>query len=103
MYQWRHRKCQYRVDFSDVEDEKHFTLDCTRYKSLRDDLFYSLGTETIEHAPNSLSLLLNPPVCHSSTIAKFIYQCLEIRKLTATLSSPPHNTTVDKLPPGGVT
>jgi hypothetical protein len=74
-----------------VEDEKHFALDCTRYKSLRDDLFYSLGTDTIEHAPNNVSLLLNPPVCHSSTIANFIYQCLNIRKLTSASSSPPQH------------
>lgn len=56
-----------------MEDEKHFLIECKLYKEKRQTLFHKIKTQ-------SFFSLINPKKNNAKIVAKYIYECLEIRK-----------------------
>ena len=67
-----------------IEDEKHFLVHCKRFDSLRLNLFVLLiSSDQSLGNYNSTEIflrLINPPSRHASLIAKYVYNCNEMRK-----------------------
>ena len=81
----KNRICK-QCSSGEIESESHFLLICTKYKSLREDLFYKLQSENpqfrIQTDAEKLRFLLNPQnSLNANYISDFVYRCFNIRNL----------------------